>query len=435
MEARILRAALLIGAVILSLGASRPYYSVRSQHFLVSAPTPQLAEEICQAAEQYRRDLAIEWLGHELPSWPTPCPIRADVAAGLGAGGATSFVFQNNTPSQWTMQIQGSRERILDSVLPHEITHTVFATHFGRPLPRWADEGACTTVEHASEKAKQDRFLIEHLTSDPPRGIAFNDMFKMREYPRDMLPLYSQGYSLARFFIQQGGKRKFVEYVGEGMRTNNWTATTRKFYGFDSLSDLQLTWVEWVRRGSPALPGGTVPEALLVSSQPPRGAVAAATRDVGQTQMESLARQPQSRIPPGPPASWQTVSAQNERTFAQAQAALTPQAASITRPAVTPPESPAAETSSVSRPFSEGWYARRRDQAQAVLGSAAAAPSAEPPSEVRRTTIEAVPAKSAPLPAQERRVLLEWTRPSDQPYRSSAAMTGVAMRPRATSFR
>ena len=64
------------------------------------------------------------------------------------------------------MHIQGSRERILDSVLPHEITHTIFATHFGRPLPRWADEGACTTVEHVSEKAKQDNFLIQFLTPD-----------------------------------------------------------------------------------------------------------------------------------------------------------------------------------------------------------------------------------------------------------------------------
>ena len=67
------------------------------------------------------------------------------------------------------MKIQGSRERILDSVLPHEITHTIFATHFGRPLPRWADEGACTTVEHASEKAKQDKLLIQFLLTD--RGI------------------------------------------------------------------------------------------------------------------------------------------------------------------------------------------------------------------------------------------------------------------------
>src|SRR4051794_6828151 len=251
MEAHLLRAALLVAAVC-SLGAGRPYYSVRSQHFIVSAPTPQLAEEIKNAAEQYRRDLAMEWLGRELPPWQMPCPIKADVAANLGAGGATSFVFQGGAPNQWTMQIQGSRERILDSVLPHEITHTIFATHFGGPLPRWCDEGACTIVEHASEKAKQEQLFIRFLTHD--QGIPFNNMFAMRDYPRDILPLYSQGYSLARYFIQQGGKRKFVAYVGEGMQTNNWPAATQKFYGFKDLSDLQVTWVEWVRQGSPQLP-------------------------------------------------------------------------------------------------------------------------------------------------------------------------------------
>jgi hypothetical protein len=145
------------------------------------------------------------------------------------------------------MTIQGSRERILDSVLPHEITNTIFATHFGRPLPRWADEGACTTVEHAAERQKQEQLLIQFLTTN--RGIAFNKMFAMMEYPSDMLPLYSQGYALAQFFIAQGGKQKFVRYVGEGMATNNWTAATRKYYGYESLSDLQVTWVEWIRHG------------------------------------------------------------------------------------------------------------------------------------------------------------------------------------------
>src|SRR2546430_16696784 len=100
MEARLLRAALVIAVVILSAGAGRPYVSVRSQHFIVSAPTQQLATEICQAAEQFRRDLAIEWLGQELPPWPEVCPIKADVAPSLGAGGATRFVFRGGGPTQ-----------------------------------------------------------------------------------------------------------------------------------------------------------------------------------------------------------------------------------------------------------------------------------------------------------------------------------------------
>jgi hypothetical protein len=147
------------------------------------------------------------------------------------------------------MNIQGSEERILDSVLPHEVTHTVFATHFRRPLPRWADEGACTTVEHSSERAKQDRMLISFLRTG--RGISFSQMFAMTDYPQDILPLYSQGYSLARFLIDQKGKREFLAFVGDGLNSENWTSTTERHYGYKNLAALQDTWLDWVKQGSP----------------------------------------------------------------------------------------------------------------------------------------------------------------------------------------
>jgi len=457
MEARLVRAALIVAAV-LSLGGGRLVYgqSVRSQNFIVSATTPQLANEICQAAERFRRDLAIEWLGQELPPWQAPCPIRAKVAQNLGAGGATTFVFRGGAPSEWTMDIQGSRERILDSVLPHEVTHTIFATHFGRPLPRWADEGACTTVEHSSERAKQDKFLIQFLTPDErgqTRGIPFNQMFRMKEYPRDILPLYSQGYSLAKYFIQQGGKRKFVDYVGEGMQTNNWAAATNKYYGYSSLSELQLAWVEWVRQGSPRMADATAVASANES--------AAESAGVGMTQLASLTRQQQSRIPDGARASWQTTQSQNTRAFSEAERTETPTVPTN----FAAPEAgqtaalPGGDYSKVSRPVSDGWYARHRDQAQAVLGGSARGGSATesdpsqpaalqqplprenvPPPPTRRTAVEAQPltpisyekpaAAQAPAAAatpSAGRVLLEWNRPADQLYRSGADLTGVAL--------
>lgn len=245
MEARLIRAAL-VAASLLSLGASH-----RTENFIVTAPTKKFAVQVAEAAEQYRRDLAIEWLGHELPAWQDKCPVQVHVGPEYGAGGTTTFMFRNRRPFGWTMSIQGSRERIIDSVLPHEVTHTIFATHFGRPLPRWADEGACTTVEHVSEKQKQHDLLYEFLTTR--RGIAFNDLFAMEQYPHDIMPLYAQGYSLAKFLIGQGGKRKFIDYVGDGMKWNNWTKATAKHYEYRSLSELQVTWLDWVRRGSPNL--------------------------------------------------------------------------------------------------------------------------------------------------------------------------------------
>ncbi len=245
MEARLGLAALL-AAILASLGASQ-----RTTNFIVSAPSPQLANEIAQAAEAYRRDLAIEWIGQELPRWFQPCPITVRVGPHLGAGGATSFMFEQGRPFGWQMSIQGSRERLLDSVLPHEVTHTIFATYFGRPLPRWADEGACTTVEHESERAKQHQLLSQFLTTKPSRGIPFNKMFAMKEYPSDIMPLYSQGYSLVRFLLLQGGKAKFIEFLANGMRHENWDETTNQHYGYRDLSELQVSWVDWVRQGSP----------------------------------------------------------------------------------------------------------------------------------------------------------------------------------------
>lgn len=243
MDARIIRFALVVGA-FLSLGAS-----FRTPNFVVTAPTQRFAEQVGKSAEEFRRDLAIHWLGKALPNWSQPCPITLEVGENIGAGGATSFLFERGEVYGWRMEIQGSEERILDSVLPHEVTHTIFASHFRQPLPRWADEGACTTVEHASERLKQQKMLVRFLQTG--RGIPFSAMYQMKEYPQDIMPLYSQGYSLARYLIAQGGPRKFMTYVGDGLDSGNWTAVTERHYGHANLAQLQENWLEWVRQGSP----------------------------------------------------------------------------------------------------------------------------------------------------------------------------------------
>jgi len=234
----------------------------RTTNFVVSAPTRQLAKEIGDTAERWRRDLSIQWLGEEMPSWTKPCPIKARVAPNMGAGGATSFVFDQGEVFGWRMDIQGSRERILDSVLPHEVTHTIFASYFRKPLPRWADEGACTTVEHPSEIAKQERMLIDFLKNG--RGIPFGQMFAMKEYPRDVMPLYSQGHSLAQLLIESRGRKAFLDFLGDGMEDENWPRAIREHYGFSDLRVLQDSWLDWVRQGRPRI----TPATTAIAGQP-----------------------------------------------------------------------------------------------------------------------------------------------------------------------
>lgn len=232
-------------AVAMQAGVSQAA-NFRTRNFLVEAHTPQLAREVGDAAERFRDELATYWTGSPLPPWPTPCPVRVVAGDNLAAQGVTTY---NPAPVRdFQMEVIGTPERILDSVLPHEVTHTVLATYFGRPLPRWADEGICTTVEHASERAKHETKLREFLASR--RGIAMNRLFLLTEYPQDVLPMYAQGYSVCRFLIEQQGPRTFVGFLKDYMQRPSWTANVQKHYGYDSLAELQEYWLAWVEAGS-----------------------------------------------------------------------------------------------------------------------------------------------------------------------------------------
>ncbi len=240
---------LAFSVVMLSMWLNAPTAhaaNFRTRNFLVEAPTPQLARQVGDAAEQYRDELATYWTGATLPPWAAPCPVRVVAGDNLAAQGVTTY---NPAPVRdFQMEVIGTPERILDSVLPHEVTHTVLATYFGRPLPRWADEGICTTVEHASERAKHEQKLREFLASR--RGIAMNRLFLLTEYPQDVLPMYAQGYSVCRFLIEQQGPQTFIHFLKDYMQRPSWTVNVQKHYGYDSLAELQEYWLAWVEDGS-----------------------------------------------------------------------------------------------------------------------------------------------------------------------------------------
>ena len=245
-SAAVRRTALLAAVLLVAMGARQ-----RTDNFIIETSDPNLAQQLAQAAEKFRHDLAIEWLGKPMPNWYQPCVMTVQVGPHLGAGGATTFVFDHGEVFGWRMTIQGSAERLLDSVLPHEITHMIFASHFRQPLPRWADEGGATSVEHASERNKYLQMLNQFLRTG--HGIAFNKMFAMTDYPSDMMPLYAQGYSLAEYLIQTGGRREYVAFLDDGLKDDDWPGAVQRHYGVKDLGTLQNTWLAWVNQGSPPL--------------------------------------------------------------------------------------------------------------------------------------------------------------------------------------
>ena len=277
--------------------AARPSRkSFRTKNFVAYAPTAEFARDVAMEAERCRQALAVKWLGKTLPPWPEPCPIRITKSGPhVGAGGATTFGFHDVSPTQtvaggFRMSIQGSRERILDSVIPHEVNHTIFATHFGRPLPRWADEGAATLTEFTSEKHRQRKTLRRRWSS---HRYDVAELLGMMEYPGDpqrpspsdaakVETLYAQGYSLADFLVQRGGKRAFLQLLGETAARKRvsppgqidwvypvarWEAGLEKHFGL-TVEKLEKDWYGWVMAGCPTMRSLGVPEGAVLAGDP-----------------------------------------------------------------------------------------------------------------------------------------------------------------------
>ena len=106
-------------------------------NFIVEAPTAELAQQVRRhGRSSTARRRRIEWLGREMPPGRERCPLQVKIDDGLGRRRDDLHLRHatatgRSSPSQH-MEIRGDAKQLLNSVLPHEVTHTVLAHHFGR---------------------------------------------------------------------------------------------------------------------------------------------------------------------------------------------------------------------------------------------------------------------------------------------------------------
>ena len=250
-------------AALLTLTGSTRAASVRTPNFIVEAPTQELAQEFGKLAEHYRQQKALEWLGQEMPRWASPCPLRVTVTMS-GAKGATSFTFPEGQVYQ-TMFIEGPLDRLRNSVLPHEVTHTVLAHHFRRPVPRWADEGGSVYSEDELERTRHDRMCRDILNAG--RGMPLRRMFALKDYPSDVMVLYAEGYSVSKFLIESSDRQTFLNFVGHGMQWG-WDDAAKTYYKYRGVDEMEQAWLDHLRKGRGAAVAKNVnPDAQLVVRQ------------------------------------------------------------------------------------------------------------------------------------------------------------------------
>jgi hypothetical protein len=225
--------------ILASLGAK-----YRTDNFIVTAPSQQIAKQIGEAAEKYREEKALIWLGHSMPRWQRACPLNVTVTLG-SPGGATSFIFDEGRILRQNMEIQGPLDRLLASVLPHEMTHSVFAHYFRQPVPRWADEGGSVLSEDAPEHKRHDRLVRQILNQR--RGIPLSRLFGLKDYPKDLQALYAQGFSVAQFLVRKRDRPTFLAFVAHGMK-KDWDSAAQKFYKYKNVEKLERAWRNYLKK-------------------------------------------------------------------------------------------------------------------------------------------------------------------------------------------
>jgi hypothetical protein len=221
-------------------------FTAKSANFTVEAPDRELANDIANKAETLRAEFSKRWFGESFRRWYSPCPISVVLDKSSGSG-TTNYTFDRGEVGEWKMQISGTREGLLENVVPHEVSHAVMATYYRKPIPRWADEGFASRVESQSERSRLYNSLLKILKDN--RAIAFGSLFAMVDYPEDKVPLYAEGFTLTTMLIEAHDEGHFLNFLSDGITGGDWSSSVSEYYGYRNLDALELAWKERLKAG------------------------------------------------------------------------------------------------------------------------------------------------------------------------------------------
>ncbi len=212
----------------------------------VLAPDQVTAEAVLAKAEEFRRQVALEWLGEELPDGAGPVAIHVQFSATEDTG----LILTMDSPQRKFHRIWliTSRQRALGSTLHHEMVHAVLATRFPGLLPAWTDEGIAGAKDDPQRVALR-RQVVEQFAQAgtwPP----LQTLFAAKEINVNDEAAYSAASSVTEFLLTCGDRPTLFRFATAG-REVGWDRAIQDHYGFRSVADLQAAWQRWVLQRMP----------------------------------------------------------------------------------------------------------------------------------------------------------------------------------------
>jgi hypothetical protein len=217
--------------------------------FTPSYPTQQdaqaYAREVLQSAEVWRREIARQWLGEELPPSVGQTIVNVSFSEQQDAG----LTWAKDDPRRryHTLYLTTTPDRALGSTLAHEMVHVVLATRFPHPqrLPAWLEEGVASSYDDGPRQTTRQRILswIAKTGNWPDAESLLNSP---NMATRDKTA-YATASSMTEFLLTRGDKRTLLEF-GQYANQAGWDAALNKYYRLNGTAALQRNWQQWLQQ-------------------------------------------------------------------------------------------------------------------------------------------------------------------------------------------
>jgi hypothetical protein len=203
----------------------------------------RLAQAVLERAEALRKEIALQWLGEELPPGREVVHITVELSSEEDRGLTLLCGPGRALRGDHRMWLTTSRERALGSTLAHEMTHVVLAARFPRGMPVWANEGIASLCDDAQRG--EDR---RQLWRQWAREGRFPELEKVL-YAASIAPTdetaYAVGVSVTEYLLSRGDRARLIQFVEQGQR-DGWDAALRDSYGLADVGELERHWQAWL---------------------------------------------------------------------------------------------------------------------------------------------------------------------------------------------
>lgn len=133
----------------------------------------------------------------------------------------------------------------IGGTLDHELTHAFYFYLLNSNFDLFLNEGIAQNSEYRRRESLRQTVYRRYSSGE---FWSIDRLYGRNAYDNGLL-IYHEGFSVVDFLIARGGSLWLTAFMQELVKTNNIDATLKRYYGYNSLDDLQKAWHNYIENG------------------------------------------------------------------------------------------------------------------------------------------------------------------------------------------